>query len=319
MRRREFMEGIAVATAAWPLTASAQQKQRNVGVLIPGVLGAERERLINEGLVGESGGAKPVLVVRSGKGDDQVLGRYATELAAETDVILAFGSTSLVAARQASKSIPIVALDLESDPIATGAAQSLNRPGGNVTGIFLDAPEIVGKWIQIIREVLPGIKRVALLYDSHLDQTQVRAGELTARNIGMETLRLGIAAPDALRGAFERAVEAKVDAILVHSSPIFVDQAASIAGLASEFKLPSIGLFPIYAKAGGMLSYGPNNFELIKQASGIVGKILSGAKPAEFPIQRPIYLSFVINIRTAKLLHLTIPPSLSALADEVIE
>jgi putative ABC transport system substrate-binding protein len=107
--------------------------------------------------------------------------------------------------------------------------------------------------------------------------------------------------------------------MLVHSSPIFVDQAPAIAELGREFRLPSIGLFPIYAKAGGLASYGPNNFDLFKQIGGIVGKILRGAKPAEFPIQRPIYLSFLINMHTAKVLQLTIPASLSALADEVIE
>jgi putative ABC transport system substrate-binding protein len=245
--------------------------------------------------------------------------KYASELAAGADIILAFGSGSLVAARQASQSIPIVSLDLESDPIANGAAQSLNRPGGNVTGIFLDAPEIAGKWIQIIREVVPGITKVALLYDSRLDQTQVKSGESTAHKIGIETLRLGIDHPSEFRSAFQRAVDAKVDAMLVHSSPIFVDQAAAIADLGREFRLPSIGLFPIYAKAGGLISYGPNNFELVKQAGGIVGKILRGAKPAEFPIQRPIYVSFLINMRTAKLLQLNIPASLLALADEVIE
>jgi putative ABC transport system substrate-binding protein len=107
--------------------------------------------------------------------------------------------------------------------------------------------------------------------------------------------------------------------MLVHSSPIFVDQAAAIAELAREFRLPSIGLFPIYARVGGLVSYGPNNFELFKQVGGIAGKILRGANAAEFPIQRPIYLSFLINIHTAKLMQLTFPPSLSALADEVIE
>jgi putative ABC transport system substrate-binding protein len=188
-----------------------------------------------------------------------------------------------------------------------------------VTGIFLDAPEIAGKWIQIIREILPRIRKVALPYDTHLDQTQLKSGENTARSIGIETLRLGIDQPGEFRSAFQSAVEAKVDAMLVHSSPIFVDQAAVIAELSREFRLASIGLFPIYAKVGGLISYGPNNFELINQVGGIAGKILRGAKPAEFPIQRPIHLSFLINMRTAKLLHLTIPPSLSALADEVIE
>jgi putative tryptophan/tyrosine transport system substrate-binding protein len=319
MKRREFI-GLVGGAAALPLVALAQNSgPRKVGVLFPGVLGADRERLIAEGLTSELGSEKFILIVRSADGDDQLLAKYANELAASMDVILAIASGSLVASRQASQMVPIVALDLESDPIATGAAQSLNRPGGNVTGIFLDAPEIAGKWIQIIREILPRIRKVALLYDTHLDQTQLKSGENTARSIGIETLRLGIDQPGEFRSAFQSAVEAKVDAMLVHSSPIFVDQAAVIAELSREFRLPSIGLFPIYAKVGGLISYGPNNFELIKQVGGIAGKILRGAKPAEFPIQRPIYLSFLINMRTAKLLHLTIPPSLSALADEVIE
>jgi putative ABC transport system substrate-binding protein len=319
MKRREFI-GLVGGAAALPLVALAQNSgPRKVGVLFPGVLGADRERLIAEGLTSELGSEKFILIVRSAEGDDQLLAKYANELAASMDVILAIASGSLVASRQASQMVPIVALDLESDPIATGAAQSLNRPGGNVTGIFLDAPEIAGKWIQIIREILPRIRKVALLYDTHLDQTQLKSGENTARSIGIETLRLGVDQPGEFRSAFQSAVEAKVDAMLVHSSPIFVDQAAVIAELSREFRLPSIGLFPIYAKVGGLISYGPNNFELIKQIGGIAGKILRGAKPAEFPIQRPIYLSFLINMRTAKLLHLTIPPSLSALADEVIE
>jgi putative ABC transport system substrate-binding protein len=321
MRRRDFIMLVGGPVLAWPSAALAQQMSgpRKVGVLFPGKLGADRERLINEGLANELGGQKAILLARSSEGDDRLLGRYASELAAGVDIILAVGSVSLVAARQASQTVPIVALDLESDPVASGAAQSLNRPGGNVTGVFLDAPEIAGKWIQIIREMVPGIKKVALLYDLHLDQTQLKSGESTAHHIGIETLRCGIDQPSEFRGAFQRAVDAKVDAMLVHSSPIFVDQAAVIAELAREFRMPSIGLFPIYAKVGGLMSYGPNNFELLKQAGGIAGKILRGASVGEFPIQRPIYLSFFINIETAKLLQLTVPPSLSALADEVIE
>ena len=321
MRRREFIAALGGA-AAWPLAARAQQNSglRKVGVLFPGVLGDERERLITEGLISELGGERAVLLVRSAEGNSQLLGKYASELVADrVDIILAIASGSLEAARQASQTIPIVALDLESDPIATGGVQRINRPGGNVTGIFFDAPEIAGKWVQIIKEMLPQIGKVALLYDLHLDQTQVKAGEDTTRNIGIATLRLGIDQPSEFRGAFQRAVDAKVDAMLIHSSPIFVDQASVIAELANEFRLPSIGLFPVYAKAGGLVSYGPNNFDLLKQAGGIVGKILRGAKPAEFPIQRPVYVRFLINMRTAKLLQLTVPPSLSAVADEVIE
>jgi putative tryptophan/tyrosine transport system substrate-binding protein len=322
MRRRDVLRFAgAAAAASWPLAVKAQQKAgpRKVGILFPGELGPQREKLIAEGLASELGGETFVLVIRSSKGDDQLLAKYAVELAADVEVIMAIGSVSLVAARQASKTRPVVALDLESDPIASGVAQSLNRPGGNITGIFLDAPEIAGKWVQIIREVLPHIRKVALLFDTHLDQTQVRSGEDVARKLGIETLRFGIDQPIQFRDAFERAVAAEVDAVLVHSSPIFVDHASAIAELSREFRLPSIGLFPIYAKIGGFISYGPNNFDLIKQAGGIAGKILRGVNPAEFPIQRPIYLSFLINMTTAKQLGLTIPASLSALADEVIE
>jgi putative ABC transport system substrate-binding protein len=308
--------------AAWPVVARAQQNSglRKVGVLFPGVLGSERERLLKEGLASQLSGEKVVLVLRSAEGKSELLGKLAIELVIDhVDVILAVASGSLEAARHASQTIPIVALDLESDPVAIGAVQSLNSPGGNVTGVFFDAPEIAGKWVQIIKEMIPQVAKVALLYDLHLDQTQVKAGETTTANLGIATLRLGIDQPNDFRGAFQRAVSARVDAILVHSSPIFVDQAPVIAGLASEFRLPSIGLFPVYAQVGGLVSYGPNNFELFKQAGGIGGRILRGAKPAEFPIQRPVYMPFLINMRTAKLLHLTVPPSLLALADEVIE
>jgi putative tryptophan/tyrosine transport system substrate-binding protein len=320
MRRRQFFTLIASAL----LSASAQAQQagglRRVGVLFPGLLGEERERLITEGISGELGTEKVNLIIRSAEGDSQLLSKYASEFAdSRVDVILAVASGSLEAARRATQTIPVIALDLESDPIAAGVAQSLNRPGGNVTGVFFDAPEIASKWIQIIRELVPQIARAGLLFDLHLDQTQLKAGEISAHKVGITTLRLGIDQPADFRTAFQNAVDAKVDAVLVHSSPIFVDRAAMIADLAREFGLPSIGLFPIYAKVGGLISYGPNNYDLMKQAGGIIGKILRGAKPAEFPIQRPIYVRFLINLGTAKHLNLTVPASLSALADEIIE
>jgi putative tryptophan/tyrosine transport system substrate-binding protein len=320
MRRRHFL----MLSAGALLSASAQAQQAGglpkVGVLFPGLLGEEREKRLIEGIAAELGTEKVTLIVRSAEGNSQLLSKYAAELVdSRVDVIVAIASGSLQAARSATQSIPIVALDLESDPIAIGAVQSLNRPGGNVSGVFFDAPEIASKWIQIIREMVPQISRAGLLYDLHLDQTQLKAGEISAQKVGIATTLLGIDQPGDFRGAFERAVDAKVDAILVHSSPIFVDKAAVIADLAREFRLPSIGLFPIYAKVGGLISYGPNNFDLVKQAGGMAGKMLRGAKPAELPIQRPIYLRFLINLGTAQYLNLTVPPSLSALADEVIE
>src|SRR3954449_11202456 len=320
MQRRHFIALVGSAVVSASARAQQAAAPRRVGVLFPGVLGEERERNIAEGVAGEVGLEKATLVIRSAQGNTELLSKYADELVRSgVDVILAIASGSLEAARRATQTIPIVALDLESDPIAAGAAQSLNRPGGNVTGVFFDAPEIASKWIQIIRELVPQISRAGLLYDLHLDQTQLRAGEISAHKVGIATLRLGVDQPGDFRTAFQNAVNAKVDAVLVHSSPIFVDRAAMIADLAREFRLPSIGLFPVYAKVGGLISYGPNNYELMKQSGGIIGKILRGAKPAEFPIQRPIYLRFLINLGTAKHLNLTVPAPLSALADEIIE
>jgi putative tryptophan/tyrosine transport system substrate-binding protein len=320
MRRRHFL---TFAIGAF-LSGSPQAQQagglRRVGVLFPGVFGEEREKRLNEGLASELGTERVTVIIKSAAGDSQSLFKYARELVdSRVDVIVAIASGSLEAARRATQTIPIVALDLESDPIAIGAAQSLNRPGGNVTGVFFDAPEIASKWIQIIRELVPQISHAGLLYDLHLDQTQVKAGEISAQKVGIATTLFGIDQPGDFRSAFQRAVDAKVDAILVHSSPIFVDKAAAIAEFAREFRLPSIGLFPIYAKVGGLISYGPNNFDLMKQAGDMVGKVLRGQKAAELPIQRPIYVRFLINLRTAKYLNLTVPASLSALADEVIE
>jgi hypothetical protein len=156
MRRRHFL---TFATGAF-LSASAQAQQagglRRVGVLFPGVFGEEREKRLNEGLASELGTERVTVIIKSAAGDSQSLFKYARELVdSRVDVIVAIASGSLEAARRATQTIPIVALDLESDPIAIGAAQSLNRPGGNVTGVFFDAPEIASKWIQIIRELVP--------------------------------------------------------------------------------------------------------------------------------------------------------------------
>src|SRR3954464_2594689 len=273
MQRRHFIALVGSAVVSASARAQQAGAPRRVGVLFPGVLGEERERNIAEGVAGEVGPEKVTLVIRSAEGDTRLLSKYADEMVqSRVDVILAIASGSLEAARRATQTIPIVALDLESDPIAAGVAQSLNRPGGNVTGVFFDAPEIASKWIQIIRELVPQIARAGLLYDLHLDQTQLRAGEISAHKVGIATLRLGIDQPGDFRSAFQSAVDAKVDAILVHSSPIFVDRAAMIADLPREFPLASIGLFPVYAKVGGLISYGPNNYELMKQSGGIIGK-----------------------------------------------
>ena len=324
MRRRELIAVLGGVAVAWSCVAMTQpaDRVRRVGVLFPGVLGEQRLRLIRQGIdaVPREDGTTVLVEVRSAEGHVERLKSLAEELVqARVDVILAIASASLHAARSSTSIIPIVTLDLETDPIASGVVTSLARPGRNVTGIFFDAPEVAGKWIEFLKEVLPGLTTIGLLFDAHIDQAQVRAGEDAARSLGIRTLRLAVTQVEDMRAALRRAAEAGVEALLIHSSPIFVDQAKLIAELALEHRLPSIALFPIAARVGGLMSYGPDNFALFPQAGMVVGKVLRGIAPADFPIERPARFTLAINVKTAGALGLSIPSRLLDIADEVIE
>ena len=324
MRRRDFVALLGGAALAWPHAARAQPAGRvqRVGVLFPGVLGDQRLRLIRQGIdaVPREDSTTILVEVRSAEGKAERLKSFAEEFVqSRVDVILAIASASLHAARSATSTVPIVTLDLETDPIASGLVASLARPGRNVTGIFFDAPEVAGKWIEFLKEVLSHLATIGLLFDAQIDQAQVRAGEDAARSLGIRTVRLAVAQIEEMRSAIRQATEAGADAVLIHSSPIFVDQAKLIADLALEHRLPSIALFPIAARVGGLMSYGPDNFALWPQVGLIAGKILRGIPPADFPIERPTRFTFVVNLKTAAALGLTIPSRLLDIADEVIE
>jgi putative ABC transport system substrate-binding protein len=319
MRRRVLLAGAATLAFAGGVRAQAV---RRVGVLFPGVMGETRIELARKGIAEALGAGTPFTIdARSAEGDPARLRAFAAEFAAPgtVDVILAIGSLALAEARRIATTTPIVALDLETDPLASGAAASLARPGGNVTGVFFDAPEIAGKWLQFLTETIPGLARVALLYDAQTDTTQLAAGEDAARRLGIETRRFGVADAANLPTMFDALAASNVGAVLAHSSPIFVDNAERIAALALQHRLPSLMLFPIYAKVGGLLSYGPDNFALFAQVGAMVGKVLKGAKPAELPIERPTRFTLSVNLATARALGLTIPQSVVLLADEVID
>jgi putative tryptophan/tyrosine transport system substrate-binding protein len=329
MRRRTLVAApFAAGLLVLPMTVARGQTQPasslRVGILFPGRIGARRRDIVQRGMSEVLGDItdRVAIEARSAEGNAERLKAFAAELAAVSapvDVILALGSLALQYARDVTKKIPIVALDLETDPIASGVASTLARPGGNVTGIFFDAPEVAGKWLQFLSEIVPSLSRVALLYDKQTDLTQLRAGEDAAHLLRLQTFRIGVGSAAELKDAFKAIVAAKSDAVLAHSSPIFVDNAEPIAALALENRLPSIMLFPVYARVGGLISYGPDNFELLQQAGAIVGKVLQGASPADLPIERPSRFSLVINLKTAQSLGLVVPHSLVLSADEVVE
>jgi putative tryptophan/tyrosine transport system substrate-binding protein len=317
MRRRTLLIAFCLGFRAPAGAQTGRAKQ--VGVLFPGEWGAERLELFMHALA-KNGGGNASIIVRNAEGDPNRLREFAREFArTEVDAILAIGSASLRAAFETTRSLPIVALDLETDPVKAGMVASLNRPGGNVTGVFFDAPQIAGKWLQLLRDVLPSINLVGLLYDEHTDHAQMSAAEEAAPTLGVRTVRLPVNAPDDIPRVIERAEESTVGALLIHSSPIFVDRAKVISTAALKQRLPSIGLFPINARTGALLAYGPDNFALLQDAGEIVAKVLAGSKPADLPIVRPSRFKLVVNLTTARELGIRLSPSFLLIADEIIE
>jgi len=244
----------------------------------------------------------------------------ATLVAHRVDVILAANPLSLGAVTKATSSIPVVGVDLESDPVNKGWAASLAHPGRNVTGFFLDIPEMSGKQLQFLKEVKPNLSQVAILGDSQVNQLQFEATEITARNSGLTLHPLAVKSQPEIASAIAGAARKGARALVALTSPLVNIGLKRVAEAAVAHRLPSIcGFVPIFAQAGGLLAYGPDFPDLFHRAAGYVAMILKGSKPDELPIQRPTKFNLVINLKTAKALGLTIPQSLLLRADEVIQ
>jgi putative ABC transport system substrate-binding protein len=234
-------------------------------------------------------------------------------------VIFATTPEALAAASTATTNIPVVGVDLESDPVAKGYVKSLSRPGGNVTGMFLDIPELIGKQLGLLKEIVPHVSRVAIFGVPGLNTPQFKATETAARAFNVKTEIMEVQIPGDFEGAMEAARARHVEAGILLSSPLVFVFSKQIVEIALAKRLPFISLFGEFAKAGGLLAYGPNLGEMFRRSGEYVGKILQGAKPSELPIQRPEKFDLVINLKTAAALGVTVPPLLLATADEVIE
>jgi putative tryptophan/tyrosine transport system substrate-binding protein len=236
------------------------------------------------------------------------------------DMILAANPFSLAAATKATKTIPIVGIDLESDPVAQGWAVALARPRGNVSGVFLDIPEMSGKHVQFLHEVKPDITRMAALGDPRVNTLQFEATEAAVRNGGFALERVSVRTPSEIEGAIAGAAHRGASALVALTSPLVNSSMPRIANAAVRHRMPSVCTFaPAFAEAGGLVAYGPDFNELYKRAADYVSRILKGTRPGDLPIQRPEKFRLVVNLRTAQALGLTIPPSLLARADHVIE
>jgi putative tryptophan/tyrosine transport system substrate-binding protein len=320
MKRREFITGLGTAAAALPFAARAQQPapgKWHVGILLP-----ERgQNLIRRGLLelGYVEGKNLVIDARSSPAGVAFAASASELVALNPDVLVTAGTQAALALRQATKNIPIVMTS--SDPVGTGLIASLAHPGGNVTGFSLFTPEISGKRIELLAEAAGAVSDLAILWNSS-DPTgaiSLKATEETAKLAGLKTTAAAVQSPDDFESAFAALEKTRPGGLVILPSPLMDNHATLIAGRALDSKLPSIYPDPSFARAGGLMSYGPNFFTLIHDEAAYIDKIFKGSKPADLPVQQPTKFELVINLKTAKSLGLTISPTLLARADEVIE
>jgi putative tryptophan/tyrosine transport system substrate-binding protein len=324
-RRRFLLTSLAGALAA-PLAAGAQSgtKVLRVGLLSGGVPRSTPSYQAFEGTLRSLGyvdGETMRFEFRNAEGRIERLSGLAAELVRSgIDLLVAPGSeATLQAARGATTTLPIVMVAIDYDPIARGYIAGLARPGGNITGVFFRQIELTSKRLELAREAMSKATRMAVLWDAS-SADQLKAAETTARALGISLLPLELRHPPYdYAGAFQAAVRNRVGAAFVLTSVAVFNDRAKVAAAALQHRLPTIFAVREHVEAGGLLAYGANIADMFRTAAVYVDRIYRGAKPADLPVEQPTKFELVINLKTAKALGLTIPPSLLARADQVIE
>jgi putative tryptophan/tyrosine transport system substrate-binding protein len=323
MKRREFIRLLGGAAAAWPLAARAQQSAiPTVGVLWPGAeppapprMESFRQALRQMGFVE---GQNVAIELRYARGGLQQLPELAAELVRmKVGVLTTFGDLTPRIAQEATKTIPIVAIS--DDILGAGLVASLSRPDGNTTGLTIMAPELSAKRLEVLQEMVPGMSRVAALWDPTTGASQVTLTDHAAKSLNLNLQVLEVRRRDDVVAAFREARDGRADAINVFSSPFLASLFREIIVLSAEYRLPAIYQWKEHVEAGGLVSFGPSLAAMWRQTGTIVVKILNGAKPADLPVEQPTKFELAVNARTAKTLGYSIPPSVLVRADEVIE
>jgi putative ABC transport system substrate-binding protein len=325
MRRREFISLVGSA-AAWPVAARAQQSDRHpaigfLGATTPTIWGpfvtAFLQRLRELGWVD---GRNLTIEYRWAEGREDRYAQFAADLVRrKVDVIVTAGTAGVIAAKKATSTIPIV-FAAAGDPVQTGLVTSLARPGGNVTGLSNQASDLGGRKLELLREAVPGLKRVAVMgnVDSSVINLEMTAVQAAAIKLGLEAVRLEVRKAEDIGPGIE-SLKGRVDGLYVCSDPLITTHRVRINTLAIDLKLPTLHAFREYVQDGGLMSYGPNLPDLFRRSGDYVDKILRGVKPADIPIEQPIKFDLVINNMTAKALGLRIPEIFLMRANEVIE
>jgi putative tryptophan/tyrosine transport system substrate-binding protein len=327
--RRTFFASTGAVLLAAPLAAEVQQatKIARIGYLtLNRAAGPHRLEAFLQGLrdLGYVEGRNVVIEYRDAEGKSERLPALAAELVAlKVDVIVAGGGAqAALAAKQATNTLPIV-FAATADPVGSGLVTSLARPGGNVTGLSLIFPELVGKCLEQIKQAVPGVNRVAVLwqpgaYGERTEKDMLKAAEVAGQALGLRLQVVEARDPAVFDRAFSEMTKARAGALTVLGSVTFANERRRLVDLAAKNRLPAAYMDRDYVDAGGLMSYGPNVAELFRRAATYVDKILKGAKPGDLPVEQPTKFELVINLRTAKVLGLTIPPSVLGRADGVI-
>jgi putative tryptophan/tyrosine transport system substrate-binding protein len=327
-RRRSLLTSLA-GTLAIPFGAEALQAERPRPPVVGSIASGYRSHwasggrmahvrpVFEDGLrdAGYVAGQNVVIDYRFAEGDPAKLPDVTAALIARNVEVLA----ALRVARAATTRIPIVATDYETDPVAAGLAQSLARPGGNVTGAFLDQAELSGKWLELVREVIPRLARITAIHDTSTPADQSRALQMSAKVFRVQVQTVEVSRLQDFEGAFAAAARNGAQAVVLLSSPLINRHGREIADLATPKRLPTMSLFRENAIEGCLMAYGPAIVEAFRIAGHLVGRVLKGSRPAEIPIERPTRFELIINLKTAKALGLTIPQTLLLRADQVIE
>jgi putative tryptophan/tyrosine transport system substrate-binding protein len=326
VRRREFISLLGGAAAAWPLAARAQQPSNllTIGFLVSGTPSSHREwvaafvQRLRE--LNWTEGRNVAIEIRWAEGRNERLAEITAEFVRRrVDVIVTSATPPTVAAKQATSVIPIVFAAL-GDPVGVGLVESLARPGGNATGLSLQQTDAASKRLELLRDVVPGLRRLAIMANSGNPSAalDMREAEATARALGLEAITSEILRAEDIAPAFD-ALKGRVEALYVCNDPLVNINRVRMNTLALAARLPAVYGFRELVEAGGLMSYGPNYSDLFRRAADYVDKILRGAKAADIPIEQPTKFDLVINLTTAKALGLDVPATLLARADEVIE
>jgi len=316
------LASLCFAALFWVSSGMAQTKIPRVGVLFvhdvrsdPAIIETLRSSLRE---LGWSEGKNVAFEFRDAGGDPTHFNEPAAELVrSNVDVLFAIGPPAVRAAAAATRDIPIIAHDFETDPVVAGYAQSYARPGRNLTGLFLDSPDLAGKWLELLKDLRPKLSRITVLWDSTSGPIPLDAVRTISPSVDIAPQVLELRTPQDIDDIQSR-FRGPPQALVILPSPMLYAESARLAELAQKLRLPATSMFAPFAEAGGLLAYGPNIPASFEQCASLIAKVLAGAKPSDLPVERPTKFEFVFNMKTAKALGLKVPDNVLLRADRVI-